>query len=360
MPPRTIVPFGPQHPVFPEPIQLKITYEDEKVIDVVPALGYGHRGIEKAAELNDYQKNVYLCERICGICSCIHGIVYCQVLEDLYSVEIPPRAKYLRTIWSEMSRVHSHLLWLGLFADAFGYESLFMQFWRIREKILDMLEMTAGHRVTHSVATIGGVKRDIDGAQKKTCLARLRDMRKELAELVEVISKDYTVKIRTVDIGPITTEQAILWGCCGPVLRGSGVAEDARMQTTMAYHELGFEPIVEHGCDCYARLMVRARETLQAIDLQIAGLEKMPEGELIVKVKGNPPAGEASARVEQPRGELFYYAKGNGTKNLERLRVRTPTFSNIPPLLVMLPGMELPDVPVVVHSIDPCISCTER
>jgi ech hydrogenase subunit E len=360
MPPRTIVPFGPQHPVFPEPIQLKITYEDERVIDVLPALGYGHRGIEKACELNDYVKNVFLCERICGICSCIHGTIYCEVVEALYPVEIPPRAKYLRTIFMEMSRIHSHLLWLGLFADAFGFESLFMQFWRVRETVLDLLEMTAGHRVTHSVATIGGVRRDINAEQKKVCLEKLRNMKKELLKLNTIMAKDYTVKARTVEKGVITTEQAILWGCVGPVLRGSGVAEDARMQLNNAYGDLGFEPIVEQGGDAYARMMVRAREAVQAMDLAIGGLEKMPEGELAVKVKGNPPANEAAARIEQPRGELFYYVKGNGTKNLDRLRVRTPTYSNIPPLLVMLPGMSLPDVPVIVHSIDPCISCTER
>jgi ech hydrogenase subunit E len=110
MAPRTVAPFGPQHPVLPEPIQLKITYENEKVVDVVPALGYGHRGIEKACELNEYPKNIHLIERICGICSCIHGISYCETVERLWPMEVPPRAKYLRVIYSEMSRTHSHTL----------------------------------------------------------------------------------------------------------------------------------------------------------------------------------------------------------------------------------------------------------
>jgi len=132
------------------------------------------------------------------------------------------------------------------------------------------------------------------------------------------------------------------------------------MEGTMAYGELGFEPIVETDGDCYARTLVRARETLQAIDLQLEAFSKMPEGEIYVRPKGNPPANEAVFRSEQPRGEVFYYAKGNGTRNLERLRVRTPTFANIPSLLVMLPGSELADVPVIILSIDPCISCTER
>ncbi|AFV12326.1 putative ech hydrogenase subunit E [Thermacetogenium phaeum DSM 12270] len=360
MAPRTIAPFGPQHPVLPEPIQLKITYEDEKVVEVVPAIGYGHRGIEKACELNDYPKNIHLCERICGICSCIHGISYCEVVERLWPMEIPPRAKYLRTIFSEMSRTHSHLLWLGLLADAFGFESMFMQFWRIREKILDLMELTAGHRVTQSVSIVGGVRRDINEEQKKICEKVLMEIKKEAGDLINVLATDYTVKARTVGKGVLTKEQAIQLGCAGPHLRASGVKEDCRMQGYQAYGELGFEPIVETDGDSYARALVRARETLQAIDLQLEALSKMPEGEISVRPKGNPPANEAVFRAEQPRGEVFYYAKGNGTRNLERLRVRTPTYANIPSLLVMLPGCELADVPIIVLSIDPCISCTER
>jgi ech hydrogenase subunit E len=360
MAPRTVVPFGPQHPVLPEPIQLKITYEDELVVDVVPALGYGHRGIEKAAEIQDFKQCVFLCERVCGICSGIHGMIYCSAVEKLYPIEIPPRARFLRTIWAEMERVHSHLLWLGLFADAFGFESLFMQYWRIREKVMDLLEMTAGHRVTHSVATIGGVRRDIDADKKKHCIEVLKDMRQDVEKINKVIMNDYTVKARTVGIGPLTKEQAVAMGCAGPVIRGSGVREDTRLLKYDAYGDLAYEPIIEEGGDSHSRAMVRAREVLQSIDLQLEGLGKLPEGEIAVKVKGNPPAAEATFRIEQPRGELFYYVKGNGSKSLERLRIRTPTYANIPSLLIMLPGMYLPDVPIIVHSIDPCISCTER
>lgn len=360
MAPRTITPFGPQHPVLPEPIQLKLTLEDERVVDVLPAIGYGHRGIEKACELNEYPKNIYLCERICGICSAIHGMTYCEVVEQLWPLEIPPRAKYLRTIWAEMSRTHSHLLWLGLLADAFGFESMFMQYWRIREKVLDILEITAGHRVTQSVSIVGGVRRDIDDEQEKHCIEVLKDVRKEAEALNNVLVNDYTVKARTIGKGVLSYDQAVALGCCGPHLRASGVKEDCRTSGYWAYGDLSFEPIVANGGDSYSRAAVRCGELLQAIDLQLEAFGKMPEGEIAAKPKGSPPASEATMRVEQPRGEVFYYAKGNGTRNLERLRVRTPTYANIPSLLVMLPGSELPDVPVIVLSIDPCISCTER
>ncbi len=357
---RTTVPFGPQHPVLPEPIQLRLTYEDEKVVEVVPVLGYGHRGIEKACELHEYNKNIYICERVCGICSYIHSDSVVQVMERLWPIELTPRIKYLRTIWGEMSRTHSHLLWLGLFADAFGFESIFQQFWRIRERVLDLLEMTTGHRVIQSVNIVGGVRRDINAEQKKKVIDTLGVVRKEADSLIKVLLNDYTVKGRTVGVGVLSKELAIGLGSVGPVIRGSGVREDSRLTNYDAYSELNFEPIVEPDGDCYARVTVRARELLQAIDLQLEALGKLPEGEIAVKVKGNPPANEAVMRTEAPRGGLFYYAKGNNTRNLERLKIRTPTFANIPTLLVMLPGCQLADVPVIVHSIDPCVSCTER
>jgi ech hydrogenase subunit E len=163
-----------------------------------------------------------------------------------------------------------------------------------------------------------------------------------------------------VGVGVITKEQAISLGCAGPTLRASGVSEDVRLTKYHAYGELNFEPIVETSGDCFARAVVRARELLQSIDLQLEALSKMPQGEIAVKVKGNPPANEAVMRTEAPRGELFYYAKGNGTRRLERMKIRTPTNANLPAVLVLLPGCQLADVPVNVLSIDPCISCTER
>jgi len=281
-------------------------------------------------------------------------------MERLWPVEVTPRTRYLRSMWAEMARVHSHLLWLGLLADAFGFESMFLQFWRIREKVLDLMEMTMGHRVIPSVNIIGGVRRDITPEQKKIIIDTLEIIRKETDSLVKVVINDYTVKARTVGVGVLTKEQAISLGCVGPVLRASGVREDARLTKYDAYGDLSYEPVVETAGDCYARAVVRAREVFQSIDLQLEALSKMPEGEIAVKVKGNPPANEAIMRTEAPRGELLYYAKGNGTRNLERMKIRTPTFNNLPSLLVMLPGCELADVPVIVLGIDPCICCMER
>lgn len=356
---KTIIPFGPQHPVLPEPIHLTLTVEDEIVKEAVPALGYVHRGLEKLTEIRDYHQMIQVVERVCGICSCIHAKALCQAVEELMNIEIPPRAKYLRVIWGELHRMHSHLLWLGLFADAFGFESVFQQFWKIRERIMDIMEATAGNRVIISVNVMGGTRFDLSPEQCRWILQELDVFEKDLLQLKKTMLEDYTVKSRTVGKGILTREQAVELGAAGPTLRGSGVAQDMRQLGYACYDELDFEPVVETGCDSYARSTVRFRETEQSIDLVRQAISKIPEGETRVKVTGNPE-GEVVTRVEQPRGELMYYIKASGKKYLDRVRIRTPTFANIPPLLAMVGGIELADVPVVVLSIDPCISCTER
>ncbi|MBF0117222.1 MAG: nickel-dependent hydrogenase large subunit [Desulfobacterales bacterium] len=356
---KTIIPFGPQHPVFPEPVHLKITIEDEVITEAIPAFGYVHRGLETLVEKRDFNQIIQVVERVCGICSVMHALCYCQGIEEMMGIEIPSRAKFLRVIWSELHRIHSHLLWLGLFADSFGFESLFMQFWKIREKILDINEATAGNRIIIAINVIGGVRRDLSKEQMQWIISELVTVEAEIKDLENVILNDYTVKKRTVEKGIINKTQAFELGLVGPTIRGSGIAEDMRLLKYAAYGSLDFEPIIENSGDCYARTKVRFRETFQSIDLVRQAISKIPDGELKVKVTGKPQ-GDIISRVEQPRGEVFYYIKGTGKKEIDRLRIRTPTFANIPALVTMLPGMFLSDVPVIVLSIDPCISCTER
>jgi ech hydrogenase subunit E len=226
--------------------------------------------------------------------------------------------------------------------------------------MLDAIEMVSGHRVIPSSCTIGGVRRDIDKDMAKEIEKKLAAFKEILDTSVKrTITNDMTIRQRTVNKGILSKEQAEMAGAVGPTARGSGLALDIRQTGYGAYDQLSFEPIIETSGDCYARTMVRLRETYQAIDIVREALSKLPAGEVAVKVTENPQ-GETISRTEQPRGELFYYVKGNGTKNLERVKVRTPTFANIPALLTMLPGCALADVPILILSIDPCISCTER
>jgi len=356
---RTIIPFGPQHPVLPEPVHLDLVVEDERVLEARPSIGFVHRGLEKLVEKKDYVEFVYVAERICGICSFIHGQSYCQAVEEIMKVEVPPRARYLRTVWGELSRLHSHLLWLGLMADAMGFESLFMHSWRVREKILDIVEATAGARVIFGSCKIGGVRRDIDPETIKDISGKLDGIEKDLRSLTRVFLNDGSTQRRLRGVGVISKTEAHELGCVGPTLRGSGVAEDMRTLGYAAFNELPVEPITRGEGDCYARCAVRCEELFQSIELVRKALGKMPAGETSVKVNGNPN-GETVVRTEQPRGEVFYYLKANGSRNLQRFRVRTPTFANLPAMLKVLQGCDLADVPLLVLTIDPCISCTER
>ena len=354
-----IIPFGPQHPVLPEPIHFDLITEDEKVVDAIPSISFVHRGLEKLVEKRDFIDYAYVADRICGLCSFMHSMGYCQAVEEIMGLEVPERCTYLRVIWAELGRLHSHIFWLGVAADAFGFESLFMQALRVRERVLDIIEVTTGGRVIFGMNKVGGVKRDMSDETLKTMAKQLISMEKDLHELTDVFINDYSIKHRLVGVGYISREDAYRLGCVGPMLRASGHASDMRKIGYAAYKNLDLEPMVETAGDCYARSLVRIREIFQSIDLIRQAAGKIPEGPFDVNVKGTPN-GEYFSRIEQPRGEVIHYVKANGTKYLQRFRVRTPTFSNIPAMIIALKGSQVADVPNIILTLDPCISCTER
>jgi ech hydrogenase subunit E len=356
---RNIIPFGPQHPVLPEPIHLDLVTEDERVIEAIPSIGFVHRGLEKLVELKDFQEFVYVAERVCGICSFMHGMSYCQAVEEIMGIEVPERALWLRTIWSELARIQSHLLWMGLAADAMGFESLFMHSWRLREAFLDIIEMTTGGRIIFGSCKIGGVRKDIDNDTLSFILKRLKEVEPELRDVKNVFINDYSVQHRFKGVGIINKEDAYHLGILGPTAKASGLPYDARTIGYAMYSKIDFEPLIENDGDCYARCAVRVKEIFQSIDIIRQCASKITEGEIEVKVKGFP-SGEFYTRVEQPRGEVIYYVRGNGTKFIERFRVRTPTFANVPAMVKVLQGCQIGDVPNIILTIDPCISCTER
>jgi len=356
---RTIIPFGPQHPVLPEPIHFDLVTEDEKVIDAIPSISYVHRGLERLIETRDYLDFVHVADRICGLCSFMHSLGYCQAVEEIMAIEVPERALYLRTIWAELSRIHSHVFWLGVAADAFGFESLFMQALRLREPVLNIFEETTGARVILGVCKVGGVRRDIDAESLQGIVNRLTTLNVALKELGNVFINDYSVRHRLSGVGFISREDAYTLGCVGPMARASGLEMDLRAVGYAAYRNLEFEPVVGTAGDCYARCVVRTREIFQSIGLIRQAVEKIPAGPIDVKVTG-APNGEYYSRVEQPRGEVIHYVKGNGSRFLQWFRVRVPTFNNIPAMIKVLKGSEVADVPNIILTLDPCISCTER
>ncbi len=351
----TLIPFGPQHPAFLEPLNLNLRLNEETVVGAEINYGYNHRGMEKAMA-NDFKRSIYLCERVCGICSFFHSTAYCQSMEYIFQVQIPDKARYIRTIMMECQRLTSHTLALGHTAEAMGYESLFMQLFREREYIMRLVNDISGNRVHYSMNTIGGVRRDIATEDQKEILAALDDLEKRFPELADVFRRDATVRARMIGKGVLTPEMARSYGAVGPVARGSGVSQDLR---ETYYQDLDFRPVVKEGGDAYARTMVRVDEVFQSIRLIRQAISDMPDGPLSVPVRGNP-SGEAFIRLEAPRGELMYYVKAKGTVDLDRIKVKTPAFVNVAALSAMIPGCEMPDVPVITVSVDPCICCTER
>jgi len=265
-------------------------------------------------------------------------------------------------IWHELSRVHSHILWLGLAADAFGFESLFMHCWRLRERVLNLFEKTTGGRVIFSVVKVGGVQRDITSGQLAEFINVLDGIKDEYEQIVQAFLSDSSVRSRTYGIGVLSTEDALDLSMVGPFARASNVPYDVRSLGNGAYGDLSdFQPVVSSNCDCYARMEVRAAEVPQSIAIIKELIDKIPAGDIAVPVKGAPAVDAVACNVlEQPRGECYYFAKGNGTKYLDRMRMRTPTSQNLAGMAVALKGCDVADVNMIVLTIDPCISCTER
>ncbi|TRO53075.1 hypothetical protein E2P61_02200 [Candidatus Bathyarchaeota archaeon] len=352
---------GPQHPALLEPEKFVLKVEGEIVKDVEPRIGYVHRGVEKAAESRTYLQDVYLVERICGICNACHATCFVEAVEKILETEVPDRAKYIRTILLELNRLHSHLLTLGHAGLEIGFETLFQYFWRDREPIMDITEIISGNRVISSGMTVGGVRRDIDEADIPKIKGMLTNLREKLPFYKKVYEDEPSIKMRMKDVGTLKKADALKLCIVGPTARGSGVDIDVRKDEPYeAYGEIPFKLITYDEGDTWARMNVRMDEVEESINIIEYALDNLPTGPFRVRVPRVVPAGESVNRVEAPRGELFYYLKSNGTAYPERVKVRTPTFANIPAFLTTAIGSNIADVPPNFVSLDPCFSCTDR
>jgi len=355
------VPVGPQHPALKEPILLLFKIEGDIIDDVMARPAYTHRGIEKATEARNYIQNIYLCERVCGICSGIHTLVYTQGVERLAGVEPPPRAKYIRVIFLELERIHSHALWLGVAAHELGFDTLFYYVWRDRELVMDLLELVTGNRVNYAMSTVGGARRDISDEAAHQIKKGMEIFRRRLDVYTGVVEKDPTVRKRVVDVGKLSPHKAVELCAVGPTLRATGVKRDVRADDPyQAYDEIPFNVATYPTGDVLAQIMVRVMEMYEAANIIDYALDHMPKGPIRTKVPWNIAPNEVISRGEAPRGELFYYFKSNGTEKPERVKIRTPTLANLPAVCEMLKGYHIAEIPIVFASIDPCLSCTGR
>lgn len=358
---KFIVPIGPQHPALKEPGHFEFTVEGEVVTAASIRLGFVHRGIEKACESRNYIQDLYLLERVCGICSHIHATAFASGVEKLAGVEAPPRAQAIRVIVAELERIHSHFLWLGVAAHEGGFDTLFMYSWRDREVVMDLLEYISGSRVNYSANVIGGVKIDIDEKMADSIRKGIDFLEERSHYYMKVVTTDDTFVGRTRGIGIITKEKSELLGSVGPVARASGVRRDIRCENPYAaYKEFPVEMKTDDAGDLEARFIVRIKELYESYRLIHAILDKMPSGDLSVRVKRRIPEGEVIYRVEAPRGELFYYIKSNGSENPERVKLRTPSLCNWASISDVAVGLKLADMPMLLVGIDPCFSCNDR
>ena len=356
------IPIGAQHISLLEPLHFKFTTENEKIVDTEANVFYVHRGIEQACVSKfKFRQVSFVVGRVCGLCSISHSTAYSQVAEKLLKIDIPIRAKYLRMLVIELDRIHSHLLCLSHVAENSGFEALFMKTMQYREFSMELLEAVCGNRIQYDFAIVGGVSRDLKPEVGQTILRRLKNFMPQLEEIVDIFKTNWTLSLKNKGAGIINKEMVYRLNAVGPFARAAGVPIDVRNETEdlLPWKEVGFEVVTETAGDVYARNMVRLRELYVSIRIIENIINGLPESALITETKAFPE-GEATVRLEAPRGELFYYAKGNKTQVLERLKIKAPTFSNVAAMRAAFEGNEYGSAPAIIASYDPCLSCTAR
>ena len=354
-------PIGPQHPALKEPENLRFTVDGELVVDADIRIGYVHRSIERSCAERNYVQDLYLCERVCGICSNAHTLCYAMAVEQLADVEVPERAQFIRMLMHEFERIHSHLLWLGVAGHEVGFDTLFMYVWRDRETIQDILETVSGNRGHYAMTTLGGVRFDITPEMEQKIRDGIAYLRGRTEYYADVATTESTFLKRVEDVGEISGPRAQELGTVGPTLRGSGPDFDVRKYFPyLQYERVEFPVRSSELCDVLGRTLVRVQEVLDACDICEQVLDMMSEGEIQTRFPRKVPEGEAVARIEAQRGELIYYVRSNGSDVPERVKIRTPTLANLPASLEMVIGGYVADIPITFASMDPCFSCTDR
>ena len=357
---RTIIPVGPFHPIQEEPEFFQITVEGERVVDMDVRLSYNHRGMEKLCQGLTYDQIPLLLARICGICSASHPMAFAKALEDLCGVEVPVRARYIRSIICEMERLHSHLLWVGLAGHFIGYNTVFMWAWKYREPILDWFERAFGNRNHYENFCVGGCRRDLPDEEVEPLRKLLDGLMPKVEMLTNAVLDDPVLSVRLRGIGVLSEEDAHQWCTTGPTVRGSGLYVDVRANEPYAAYDLvDWKLITQEEGDVFAKAVVRLLECFESEKIIRQCLDQIEPGPIRNEVR-EMPKGEGIGHAEAPRGETFHYVCSNGTNYPERYKVRAPTFVNLPSFKAQVIGEELADAMLIVAAMDPCYSCTER
>ena len=369
-----IIPIGPTHPALKEPVMFTFDMEGEMIRDVDFAPGQAHRGIEWMGMRRNPVQIVHLTDRICGICGVSHTLAFSRAVEQVAGIEVPERADYIRSIIAEFERIQSHLLWAGVAAHELGFDSLLYLTWQVREQSMDVIENLTGNRVNYGLVQVGGVRRDIVPGQHQVIEDCLSAYEGALSKLLDLFLHDKTIAMRCRDVGVLSKDDALKLCTVGPTARASGVNVDLRQDYPYcAYGDLDVRTVLpdqyagETRGDVYDRIVVRLLEVGQSCGIIRQCLSEMPAGEITAEPKlakllaiCKKARGEAIGRVEAPRGECFHYVLMEGKEAPASWKVKASSYSNLMSWIPMLRGEQIADIPIIVASIDPCLSCTDR
>jgi len=363
-PSEMLLHLGPQHPLQPGPFLLDLVLEGETVKDATLEMGFIHKGIEKILENRTYLQCIPITDRMCYLASISNNEVFCSGVESLMGIEPTERAKYIRTIMLELTRIQSHLLGIGEYATDIGFLSMFLWMIREREPIISLLEMVTGARLNHSFVRFGGVAYDLPAGFKEKTLRTLNEIRKKVEKHDEIMSRDSVYLKRTKGVGVLSRKAAMELGVAGPAMRGSGVDYDIRkVDPYLLYPDLDFKVITAPNGDVFDRVKVRLSEILESIYIIEQCIDMIPGGPFkqgynpyLIK----PKPGEVYSRVEDPRGEMGMYIVSDGTFKPYRVKVRGPAFATMQALPPLLKGAYMADVAAIASSMDSCTSEVDR
>lgn len=357
------VPLGPLHVTADEPGHFRLFCDGDTIVDADYRLFYQHRGMEKLAENRmNYDQMGYLAERVCGICGYAHAIACIEAAEKAINLEIPARAQAIRIICSEIERLHSHLLNIGLACEVTGNYTAFMHIFRIREYSMKLAELVTGGRKTYGNVVMGGLRRDITGIEIKESLRILQIIDTQVDEVWDAVMEDKRQIKRWKGVGILDKQIARDFSAVGPNIRGSGIKRDTRYDHPYDFFkQIEFNVSVVEGGDVFAREMVRYMELKSSVSIIRQCFELMPQTAIIVDPKFHvKPEEFALAYVEAPRGENVHWIMQGSAQKVFRWRCRAATYNNWPSLRFQFRGNTIADAALIVCSLDPCYSCTER
>ena len=357
------VPLGPLHVTSDEPGHFRLFCDGDEIIDADYRLFYQHRGMEKLAENRmNYDQMGYLAERVCGICGYAHAIACIEAAEKAIKLEIPLRAQAIRVICLEIERLHSHLLNIGLACEVTGNYNAFMHIFRVREYSMELAQLVTGGRKTYGNVVMGGLRRDMTNHEIKKGLEIINKLDIQISEIWDAVLEDKRQIGRWKGVGILDRQIARDFSPVGPNMRGSGFKRDNRYDHPYDFFkQIEFEVAVEHGCDVFAREMVRYKELKSSIHIIRQCFELMPQTPIMIDpVTMIKPENFALGHDEAPRGENVHWIMQGSAQKVYRWRCRAATYNNWPSLRYQFRGNNISDAALIVCSLDPCYSCTER